>query len=117
MKTAFVLLSLPLLLAGFCGQVLAQNSARDQLLAFSTGMNTLSATFEQRVIGSDSVVQDESGGKVWLSQPHYFRWEYGGDFPEIVVADGLQIWIYDEVLQQVTIKPQSNLPRGLPLAC
>jgi outer membrane lipoprotein carrier protein len=116
MKTALVLLALPLLLAGFSGQVLAQNSARDQLLAFSTGMNTLSAAFEQRVIGSDGTVQDESGGKVWLSQPHYFRWEYGGDFPEIVVADGLQIWIYDEVLQQVTIKPQSDLTADSPLS-
>jgi outer membrane lipoprotein carrier protein len=116
MKTDFVLLSVALLLAGFCGQVLAQNSARDQLLAFSTGMNTLSATFEQRVIGSDGAVQDESGGKVWLSQPHYFRWEYGGDFPEVVVADGLQIWIYDEVLQQVTIKPQSDLTADSPLS-
>jgi len=116
MKTALVLLALPLLLAGLSRHVLAQNSARDQLVAFSTGMNTLSAAFEQRVIGSDGAVQDESGGKVWLSQPHYFRWEYGGDFPEIVVADGLQIWIYDEVLQQVTIKPQSDLTADSPLS-
>jgi outer membrane lipoprotein carrier protein len=116
MKTALVLLTLPLLLLGFTGQVLAQNSAREQLLAFSTGMSTLSAAFEQQVIGSDGAVQDESGGQVWLSQPHYFRWEYGGDFPEIVVADGLQIWIYDEVLQQVTIKPQSDLTADSPLS-
>jgi outer membrane lipoprotein carrier protein len=105
-----------LLFAGFSGDCRAQSVARDQLVAFSTGMKTLSAAFEQRVIGSDGAVQDESGGKVWLSQPHYFRWEYGGEFPEIVVADGLQIWIYDEVLQQVTIKPQSDLTADSPLS-
>jgi len=105
-----------LLFAGFSGDLPAQSSARDQLVAFSSDMNTLSAGFEQRVIGSDGAVQDESAGKVWLSQPHYFRWEYGGEFPEIVVADGLQIWIYDEVLQQVTMKPQSDLAADSPLS-
>ena len=108
---------LALLVAAWCSDVLAQAaSAREQLVAFTHDMNTLSAGFEQRVIGSDGEVQDESAGKVWLSQPHFFRWEYGGQYPEVVVADGLQIWIYDEVLEQVTIKPQSDLSADSPLS-
>jgi len=108
--------TLALLLAASSGDLPAQSTARDQLVLFARGMNTLSASFEQRVIGTDGAVQDESAGKVWLLQPRYFRWEYGGDFPEIVVADGLQIWIYDEVLEQVTIKPQSDLAADSPLS-
>jgi outer membrane lipoprotein carrier protein len=44
-----------------------------------------------------------------------FRWEYGGDFPEVVVADGRNIWIYDEILEQVTVKDQSMTAVNSPL--
>jgi len=103
---------LPLL----AGNAAAQQAARDQLVQFAEGLETFSAQFEQRVIGTDGVVEDQSDGQVWLSQPHYIRWEYGGDFPELVVADGLQIWIYDEMLEQVTIKPQSDFAADSPLS-
>lgn len=82
--------------------------AREQLERFSAGMNTLHARFEQQVITADGKVQDGSSGEVWLQRPKLFRWEYGGDFPELVVADGKNIWIYDEVLEQVTVKDQSQ---------
>jgi outer membrane lipoprotein carrier protein len=81
--------------------------ARSQLENFSNGLETLRADFTQQVISNDGSVQDGSSGAVWLSRPHLFRWEYGGDFPEVVVADGVNIWIYDEMLEQVTVKSQS----------
>ena len=89
--------------------------ARAQLERFSSGLDTLHARFEQQVIGSDGVVQDASSGQVWLSRPGLFRWEYGGDFPELVVADGERIWIYDEMLEQVTVKDQSQAAVNSPL--
>jgi len=89
--------------------------ARTQLDRFSAGLETLHARFEQQVIGTDGEVQDSSGGQVWLSRPHLFRWEYGGDFPELVVADGVSIWIYDEMLEQVTVKDQSLVAIDSPL--
>ena len=91
-------------------------SGRDQLDKFAQGLDSLTAGFEQRVVGRDGNVEDQSEGKLWLSQPHFIRWEYGGDFPELVVADGQQIWIYDEVLEQVTVKPQSEFAADSPLS-
>ena len=91
-------------------------SGREQLDRFAEGLNSLTSDFEQRVIGRDGDVEDQSEGKVWLRQPHFIRWEYGGDFPELVVADGKQIWIYDESLEQVTIKPQSEFAADSPLS-
>ncbi len=88
---------------------------RVQLDRFSSGLETLHARFEQRVISSDGSVQDSSSGQVWLSRPQLFRWEYGGDFPELVVADGSRIWIYDEMLEQVTVKDQSGMELNSPL--
>jgi outer membrane lipoprotein carrier protein len=59
---------------------------------------------------------DGSSGQVWLSRPGLFRWEYGGEFPELVVADGRNIWIYDEMLEQVTVKNQSEAAMDSPLS-
>ena len=90
-------------------------SAREQLSLFSSGLETLHARFEQKVIGSDGVVQEETSGQVWLSKPQLFRWEYGGDFPEWVVADGQRVWIYDVALEQVTVQDQSRAAADSPL--
>jgi len=95
--------------------VAQQGPARAQLDRFSNGLDTLHARFEQKVISSDGKVQDSSSGQVWLSRPELFRWEYGGDFPELVVADGEHIWIYDEMLEQVTVKDQALAEIDSPL--
>ena len=99
-----------------CGHLMAQQPARAQLERFADGLETYSAQFEQRVLGSDGRVEDQSAGTVWLSQPHFIRWEYGGEFPELVVADGQHVWIYDEALEQVTVKPQSDFVADSPLS-
>ena len=115
-KFSQVLLLSTALLAVGPAELIAEPSAREQLVQFAHGLDTLSANFEQVVLGTDGTIQDQSAGKVWLSQPHFIRWEYGGDFPEIVVADGEKIWIYDEVLEQVTVKAQSEFTADSPLS-
>lgn len=90
-------------------------SAREQLNRFSSGLETLHARFEQKVISADGAVEDSSAGQVWLSRPQRFRWEYGGEFPEVVVADGTRVWIYDVTLEQVTVKDQSTASADSPL--
>jgi len=89
--------------------------ARTQLELFSNELETLHARFEQKVVSTDGAVEDGSAGQVWLRRPQLFRWEYGGDFPEVVVADGDNIWIYDEMLEQVTVKDQSQAAVDSPL--
>jgi outer membrane lipoprotein carrier protein len=109
------------LLAVLCLAVAAASpaqepSARQQLERFTAGLETLHAQFDQQVISTDGTVQDSSSGEVWLSRPQRFRWAYGGDFPELVVADGSHIWIYDEALEQVTVRDQSLDAPDSPLA-
>jgi outer membrane lipoprotein carrier protein len=93
----------------------ADAPARTLLDRFTAGLESLHARFEQRVIGTDGEVQDQSSGEVWLQRPQRFRWAYGGDFPELVVADGERVWIYDEALEQVTVKDQSEAGTDSPL--
>ena len=113
-----VLASLALACAGAITSLPAQaqeGGARAQLDRFADGLQTLQARFEQQVISSDGVLQDRSDGQVWLHRPERFRWEYGGDFPELVVADGERVWIYDEMLEQVTVKDQATASANSPL--
>ena len=96
--------------------ILAQaGPARAELERFALELKTLQASFDQQVIGADGEVESQSSGRVWLKRPQLFRWEYEGDFPELLVADGTNIWLYDEMLEQVTVKEQSSLAADSPL--
>jgi len=89
--------------------------ARAQLDRFSDGLEGLYATFEQVVKGPDGSLEDTGRGEVWLARPDHFCWQYQGEFPEQIVADGKYVWMYDESLEQVTVKPQSALADDSPL--
>jgi outer membrane lipoprotein carrier protein len=89
--------------------------ARSELERFSDGLETLQVDFSQVVKSQDGSIQDKTYGNAWLKSPDKLRWVYAGDFPEIIVADGTDVWIYDEALEQVTIKPQSNHVADTPL--
>ena len=89
--------------------------ARSELERFATGLDRFQAEFTQTVKSQDGSVQDQTHGKVWLQSPDKLRWVYSGEFPETIVADGDNIWIYDESLQQVTVRPQSDQTADSPL--
>ena len=82
---------------------LADNSgpARIELERFTSGLERFHSEFTQAVRSQDGRVQDQTQGEVWLQSPDKLRWVYTGEFPETIVADGNNIWIYDESLQQV----------------
>jgi outer membrane lipoprotein carrier protein len=92
-----------------------EGPALTRLEAFSTGLNNLTLEFTQVVKSQDGRIQDETSGKAWLQSPNKLRWVYAGDFPETIVADGSNVWIHDEALEQVTIKPQSSDIADTPL--
>ncbi len=117
-KTGLLSVLVVVLFAG-PGHVLAQAEqqpgGRAALEQFASQLNTFHASFSQVVLNSDGMVQDASEGELWLSRPSLFRWEYGGDFPETIVADGERIWLYDISLEQITLKDQSSLASDSPL--
>ena len=115
-KALFGMFYFPIILLVFSTAAFAQSGpARAELERFSADLITLQAQFDQRVISKDGTVEAESAGEVWLQRPGRFRWEYGGDFPEMVIADGSTVWLYDETLEQVTIRDQSSLSSDTPL--
>lgn len=93
----------------------APTTARAALEAYTKDLQGLSARFHQLVISQDGEVMDEGTGQLWLQRPDRFRWYYEGDFPELIVADGEYVWIYDESLEQVNIREQGGAAGESPL--
>jgi outer membrane lipoprotein carrier protein len=98
----------------FAGSAAA--GARDDLNAFTKGLKGLDGQFAQQVFDAKGKLKESSSGKVALSAPRLFRWEYMKPYPQLIVADGKTVWVYDPDLQQVTKRPQGVEEQNSPLA-
>ncbi|QOY61655.1 outer membrane lipoprotein chaperone LolA [Lysobacter sp. H21R4] len=104
-----------LLLGAFvAGSALA--GARDDLSQFTKGLTGLDGSFTQQVYDAGGKLKETSTGKVQLSVPHLFRWEYVKPHPQLIVADGKKVWIFDPDLEQVTVRSQGGEEQSSPLS-
>lgn len=94
----------------------ASADARDDLDAFSKGLKGLDGRFTQQVFDDRGKLKETSSGRVALSRPDRFRWEYTKPYPQLIVADGNKVWVHDPDLEQVTVRPQGPEERNSPLA-
>lgn len=90
--------------------------ARDDLSSFTKGLKGLDGHFSQQVFDPSGKLKETSSGRVALSAPRLFRWEYAKPYEQLVVADGRNVWVYDPDLQQVTKRPQGVEEANSPLA-
>ena len=104
-------LSLALLLA----MNAAQAGARDQLNAFTKDLKGLDGQFSQQVFDPRGKQKEASTGRVAVSAPRLFRWEYVKPFAQLIVAGGQKVWVYEPDLQQATVRPQGEEERNSPL--
>ena len=94
----------------------AHAGARDDLDAFTKDLKGLQGGFAQTVYDSNGAKKEYSTGRVSLSAPRLFRWEYVKPYPQLIVADGKTVWVYDPDLKQVTRRPQGAAEGNSPLA-
>lgn len=94
----------------------AAAGARDELTAFTTGLKGLDGQFTQQVHTGDGKLKETSNGRVALSAPRLFRWEYAKPYPQLIVADGNKVWVYDPDLSQVTVRAQGVEEQNTPLS-
>lgn len=98
----------------FAGSALA--SARDNLNAFTRGLTGADAQFSQTVFDANGNRRESSNGKLSLSTPRLFRWEYTRPYPQLIVADGRNVWVYDPDLKQASRRAQGAAEQNSPLA-
>ena len=90
--------------------------ARKQLNHFFTQVTSLKGSFTQQVFSKKGKVIQNTSGLLYLYRPGKFRWIYKTPDPQVIVGDGKNIWLYDEDLEQVTIKPMTKSMSGTPIA-
>ena len=112
MKTRISVLALGLALAAGT----AHAGARQQLDSFTQGLRTLDGGFTQQVYDQKGALKESSAGKVSMSSPNLFRWQYVRPYQQTIVADGKTVWIYEPDLQQVSRRPQGAEEQSSPLA-
>ncbi len=72
------------------------------LETFFADLHTLRADFEQ---WSSTPGAQTARGRLYISRPGKFRWDYLEPYHQQIVSDGRRLWIYDEDLEQVTLRP------------
>jgi outer membrane lipoprotein carrier protein len=76
----------------------------DRLNQFIASTQSATGEFEQRIYGRDRKVVQASRGTLAFSRPGLFRWTYLKPYPQVIVGDGVRVWIHDEDLNQVTVR-------------
>ena len=109
------LISRILVIATLLAAGTAHAGGRESLESFTKGLKGLDGQFSQQVFDSKGKRKEASSGRVALSAPRLFRWEYLMPYPQLLVADGVKVWIYDPDLKQVTVRPQGAEEQNSPL--
>jgi len=80
--------------------------AQTPLDAYLTHLKTLRAEFAQTVTDGKGVEVQRAQGTLVIVRPGRFRWELtpDGSSPQLMVADGKNLWFYDRDLEQVSVK-------------
>ena len=83
---------------------------------FLTETQTMSANFKQTLKSSDGRLMQESAGEFYLQRPGKFRWNYTRPYPQEIVSDGENVWVFDVDLEQVTVQKQGAGQNNTPMA-
>lgn len=82
-------------------------TAADVLQNKLNDIRTMTASFNQ-VVNAKNRQVSQSSGSMALLRPGRFRWDTKSPMPQLVVADGQRMWVYDVDLEQVTVKKQEK---------
>lgn len=76
----------------------------DDLSVLLNSTRTMQANFTQTVYDNKGKAVQQSFGHMSLERPGKFRWEVTKPIPQVIIANGQRLWIYDPDLEQVTIR-------------
>ena len=92
--------------------------AQTALDTYLANVKTLRAEFSQTVTDGRGAEVQKAEGKFVIVRPGRFRWELtpGGASasPQLMVADGKNLWFYDRDLEQVSVKPAAAALTATP---
>jgi outer membrane lipoprotein carrier protein len=80
----------------------------DPLQYFLTDLRSLEAKFVQILINENGDELERTEGVLYLQTPDSFFWHYQKPYAQKIISNGSKLWIFDEDLEQVTVKNIDN---------
>lgn len=97
------LLKLLIITALLCsGATVRAATPSEDLTSLLSSFQGMRAEFKQVAIGGKSKSKEITTGDMALQRPGKFRWDVKQPNPQLLIADGHYLWIYDADLQQAT---------------
>jgi len=110
-----------LVAAGFLAATFAHASALEQFKAFVSSTKSAKGEFTQRVVSTNGAPvtgakAKQSSGTFVFSRPGQFIWSYQKPYEQVLQSDGVELFVYDKDLNQVTKKKLGNALGSSPAA-
>ena len=102
------------LVLGLATTANAATDARNKLNTFFTSVTTMQGSFIQQLYSKQGKVKETTRGQLFIQRPGKFRWVYSQPEPQQIISDGKNIWIYDQELDQVTVKALDKTINSTP---
>ena len=94
----------------------AAASGLDALHSFIASTTSAQGEFVQKVYDRNHRLTQEASGTLAFLRPGHFRWTYTKPYAQLIIGDGSKVWIYDEDLNQVTVRRLDRALGSTPAA-
>jgi outer membrane lipoprotein carrier protein len=94
----------------------ARADAVDTLREFVRDVKSGKSAFTQTVTANDGARKKVSSGQFEFLRPGRFRFAYTKPFEQLIVADGVKVWIYDADLNQASSRKLAKALGATPAA-
>jgi len=115
MKKIGIVSLLCLILAVGSVQAASQADLVKPLQDYVDNLTTFSADFVQVQPDESTFAMHESKGHFDLKRPGKLYWHYDTPDPQTIIIDGVNLWVYDEDLDQVSVQPIKEIKKEIPL--
>lgn len=109
-----VLLFLSVIFVNVSTPAIASSTPSSYLTEILKSMRTIEADFTQTITDKNGKAVQQSTGRMYLQRPSQFRWEVLKPVPQLIVTNGVRLWVYDPDLEQVTIRKLSRAAGETP---
>ncbi|QKX18307.1 outer membrane lipoprotein chaperone LolA [Microbulbifer sp. YPW1] len=113
-KLSIFLASLGMSLGLGMSAVGAQADASEDLSRLLQPLGSISGNFRQTLKDQKGKTLQKSSGNFSVQRPGKLRWQTGEPFPQLLVTNNKQLWLYDPDLEQVTVRPVDNRMKETP---
>lgn len=86
------------------------------LNAFVGGLKTYQATFEQTQPDETLYEMNRASGYFVMQRPGKLRWVYERPEKQQIIADGRNVWIFDEELDQASVHSMKSVEADFPMS-